>query len=243
VAVQRFDGREAIVTGAASGIGRATVVRLLDEGASVVAVDVRPGEQAGDRVHEVVGDISDPAVSAAAVDAAVERFGGLHVLANVAGILRTARTHEHDLDTWHQVLAVNLTGTFLACKAALPVMLAGGGGAIVNTASTAALSGHPWAAAYSASKGGVLAFTKVLAVEYGRDGIRANCVCPGSIDTPITGDFVFPEGVDTRLITRCMALDKPRGPETVAAAVAFLASDDAAHVNGESLRVDGGTLS
>jgi NAD(P)-dependent dehydrogenase (short-subunit alcohol dehydrogenase family) len=240
--VQRFDGRVAIVTGAASGIGRATVARLVDEGASVVAVDVRPSEQAGDRVHEVVGDISDPATSTAAVDAAVERFGGLDVLANVAGILRTAKTHEHDLDTWHQVLAVNLTGTFLACKAALPVMLAGGGGAIVNTASTAALSGHPWAAAYSASKGGVLAFTKVLAVEYGRDGIRANCVCPGSIDTPITGDFVFPEGVDTRLITRCMALDKPRGPETVAAAVAFLASDDAAHVNGESLRVDGGTL-
>jgi NAD(P)-dependent dehydrogenase (short-subunit alcohol dehydrogenase family) len=240
--VQRFEGRTAVVTGAASGIGRATVERLVEEGATVVAVDVRPADDLGGRVHVVVGDVSDPAVTEQAVAEAVARTGALHVLANVAGILRTARTHEHPLDTWEQVLAVNLTGTFLACKAAIPALLDAGGGAIVNTASTAALSGHPWAAAYSASKGGVLAFTKVLAVEYGRDGIRANCVCPGSIDTPITEDFVFPDGVDTRLITRCMALDKPRGPETVAAAIAFLASDDAAHVNGESLRVDGGTL-
>jgi NAD(P)-dependent dehydrogenase (short-subunit alcohol dehydrogenase family) len=234
--MMRFEGRTAIVTGAASGIGRATVERLLAEGATVVAVDVRP--PGTDGAIEVVGDVADPATSERAIEAA----GPLHVLANVAGILRTARTHEHPLDTWDQVLAVNLTGTFLACRAAIPALLASGGGAIVNVASTAALAGHPWAAAYSASKGGVLALTKVLAVEYARDGLRANCVCPGSIDTPITGDFVFPEGVDTRLIKRMMALDHPRGPETVAAAIAFLASDDAAHVNGESLRVDGGTL-
>jgi NAD(P)-dependent dehydrogenase (short-subunit alcohol dehydrogenase family) len=190
----------------------------------------------------LAGDVSDPSVAEQAVAAAIDRFGALHVLANVAGILRTARTHEHDFATWDHVLAVNLTGTFAFCRAAIPALLDAGGGAIVNTASTAALSGHPWAAAYSASKGGVLALTKVIAVEYGREGIRANCVAPGSIDTPITGDFVFPEGVDTRLVKRLMALDRARGPETVAAAIAFLASDDAAHVNGESLRVDGGTL-
>jgi NAD(P)-dependent dehydrogenase (short-subunit alcohol dehydrogenase family) len=214
----------------------------VDEGASVVAVDVQPVEGLDGDVHSMVGDISDPDTAERAVGEAVDRYGALHALANVAGILRTARTHQHPLDTWDRVLAVNLTGTFLACRAAIPAMLDAGGGAIVNTASTAALSGHPWAAAYSASKGGVLALTKVLAVEYARDGIRTNCVCPGSIDTPITADFEFPEGVDTRLITRCMAIDHPRGPETVAAAIAFLASDDAAHVNGESLRVDGGTL-
>ena len=236
--VQRFEGRTAIVTGAASGIGRATVERLLAEGATVVAVDVQP-PGAG---IEVIGDVADAETSERAVAAALDATGALHVLANVAGILRTARTHEHPLDTWDHVLAVNLTGTFLACKAAIPALLETGGGAIVNTASTAALAGHPWAAAYSASKGGVLALTKVLAVEYARDGLRTNCVCPGSIDTPITSDFLFPEGVDTRLIKRMMAIDHPRGPETVAAAIAFLASDDAAHVNGESLRVDGGTL-
>ena len=240
--VERFEGRTAIVTGAASGIGRATVERLRAEGATVVAVDVRP-TGLGNGVVEVVGDIALPETAEQAVAAAVDATGAVHVLANVAGILRTARTHEHALETWDQVLAVNLTGTFLACKAAIPALLAAGGGAIVNTASTAALAGHPWAAAYSASKGGVLALTKVLAVEYARDGLRTNCVCPGSIDTPITGDFVFPDGVDTRLIKRMMAIDHPRGPETVAAAIAFLASDDAAHVNGESLRVDGGTLS
>ncbi len=242
--MERFEGRTAIVTGAASGIGQATVARLVAEGATVVAVDVKePEVPAG--VHVVVGDVSDRAVSDRAVAEAVERTGALHVLANVAGILRTARTHEHPRETWDRVLAVNLTGTFLACQAAIPAMLetAAGTAAIVNTASTAALAGHPWAAAYSASKGGVLALTKVLAVEYARDGIRANCVCPGSIDTPITGAFEFPEGVDTRLIKRMMAIDRPRGPETVAAAIAYLASDDASHVNGESLRVDGGTLS
>jgi NAD(P)-dependent dehydrogenase (short-subunit alcohol dehydrogenase family) len=239
--VQRFEGKVALVTGAASGIGRATVERLVDEGALVVALDVTPVDEAPGIVP-LTGDVSDPAVAESAVAAAVERFGALHVLANVAGILRTARTHEHDFATWDRVLAVNLTGTFACCRAAIPALLDAGGGAIVNTASTAALSGHPWAAAYSASKGGVLALTKVIAVEYAREGIRANCVCPGSIDTPITGDFVFPEGADARLVKRLMAIDRPRGPETVAAAIAFLASDDAAHVNGESLRVDGGTL-
>jgi NAD(P)-dependent dehydrogenase (short-subunit alcohol dehydrogenase family) len=239
--MQRFGGKVALVTGAASGIGRATVDRLVAEGAKVVALDVASVEE-GDAIVAVRGDVSDPAVAEAAVATAVERFGALHAVANVAGILRTARTHEHDFATWERVLAVNLTGTFACCRAAIPALLDAGGGAIVNTASTAALSGHPWAAAYSASKGGVLALTKVIAVEYARDGIRANCVCPGSIDTPITGDFAFPEGVDTRLVKRLMAIDRPRGPETVAAAIAFLASDDAAHVNGESLRVDGGTL-
>jgi len=240
--MQRFEGRTAIVTGAASGIGRATVERLVAEGASVVAVDVRPVAGVTGDVVALAGDVSDPAVAERAVATAVERWGALHVLANVAGILRTARTHEHPLDTWDQVLAVNLTGTFLACRAAIPALLEGGGGAVVNTASTAALSGHPWAAAYSASKGGVLALTKVIAVEYAKQGLRANAVCPGSIDTPITGDFELPQGADMKLLTRIMAIDRPRGPETVAAAIAFLASDDAAHVNGESLRVDGGTL-
>jgi len=164
------------------------------------------------------------------------------VLANVAGILRTANTHEHSLEVWDQVIAVNLTGTFLCCRAAIPALLDSGGN-IVNVSSTAALAGHPWAAAYSASKGGVLALTRTIAVEYGKRGLRCNAVCPGSIKTPITNDFEFPEGADTDLVRRIMSLGKPRGPETVAAAIAFLASDDAVHINGEDVRVDGATLS
>jgi NAD(P)-dependent dehydrogenase (short-subunit alcohol dehydrogenase family) len=140
------------------------------------------------------------------------------------------------------VLAVNLSGTFAFCRAAIPALIEHQGN-IVNVSSTAALSGHPWAAAYSASKGGVLALTKVIAVEYAKQGLRCNAVCPGSITTPITKQFEFPDGADFKLVDRIMAIDKPRGPETVAAAIAFLASDDAAHVNGEHIRVDGGTLS
>jgi len=229
----------AIVTGAASGIGRATADRLADEGAIVVRADVA---KEGLDDAAIVGDVSDPSFAPLLVTQTVERHGRVDVLANVAGILRTANTHEHSLDTWDQVLAINLTGTFLCCRAAIPELLKTHG-SIVNVSSTAALAGHPWAAAYSASKGGVLALTRTIAVEYGRRGLRCNAVCPGSIQTPITKDFEFPEGADMDLVRRIMALDKARGPETVAATIAFLASDDAAHVNGEHVRVDGATLS
>jgi len=252
--VQRFAGRVAIVTGGGSGIGQATVVRLAAEGATVLAIDVdanglasteelaaktAPGDY---EVTSTVGDVTDGDFAPAIVEAVVDRYGRLDVLANVAGILRTGVTHEASLDDWDRVLSVNLTGTFLCCRAAIPALLDSGGN-IVNVSSTSALAGHPWAAAYSASKGGVLALTRTIAVEYGQQGLRCNAVCPGSIDTPITQDFVFPEGVNTKLVRRMMALDRPRGPETVAAAIAFLASDDAAHVNGEHVRVDGATLS
>jgi NAD(P)-dependent dehydrogenase (short-subunit alcohol dehydrogenase family) len=252
--VQRFAGRVAIVTGGGSGIGQATVVRLAAEGASVLAIDVDETGLASteelaaktasgeNEVTSTVGDVTDRDFAPTIVDAVVERHGRLDVLANVAGILRTGITHEASLDDWDRVLSVNLTGTFLCCRAAIPALLDSGGN-IVNVSSTSALAGHPWAAAYSASKGGVLALTRTIAVEYGQQGLRCNAVCPGSIDTPITQDFVFPEGVNTKLVRRMMALDRPRGPETVAAAIAFLASDDAAHVNGDHVRVDGATLS
>jgi meso-butanediol dehydrogenase/(S,S)-butanediol dehydrogenase/diacetyl reductase len=250
--MQRFDGRTAIVTGAASGIGRATALRFAEEGATVIACDANT-----DGLDETIatarkatdvpmlpcpGDVSDPALGRALVALALEATGQVDVVANVAGILRTGHTHEHDLATWNQVLAVNLTGTFLCCQAAIPALLESGGN-IVNVSSTSALAGQPWSAAYSASKAGVLALTRTIAVEYGRQGLRANAVCPGSIETPITEQFVFPEGADVSLVKRIMPLDRSRGPETVAAAIAFLASDDAAHINGEHVRVDGATLS
>lgn len=244
--MNRFEGRTALVTGGGSGIGRATVHRLVEEGASVLAVDVsepglgetKAGASRPDAVTTLVGDVSDPALAPAAV-AAVEQ---LHLLVNAAGILRFEHSHEADMDAWERILAVNLTGAFRFCRAAIPALLATGG-AIVNVASTSSSFGHPWAAAYASSKGGLLALTRTLAVEYSKQGIRVNAVCPGSIDTPITGAFELPEGADGRLVRRIMAPSGMAGPGVVAAAIAYLGSDDAHHVNGADLRVDGATHS
>ena len=248
--MQRYEGRVVLVTGGGSGIGRATVHRLVDEGATVVAADIseeglaataeassRPGA-----VDTFVGDVSDPAFGPAAVAAALAH-GRLDTVVNSAGILRFEHSHEVALESWQRILDVNLTGTFLVCQAALLALLADGGGAIVNVASTAALAAHPWAVAYSASKGGVLALTRTLAIEYARQGLRANAVCPGSIDTPITGAFNLPEGADGRLLHRIMSPVGMGDPSVVAAAIAYLGSDDATHVNGADLRIDGGTHS
>ena len=253
--MQRFEGRVAIVTGAASGIGRATAQRLVDEGANVVAVD-RDGDALTETVESIgkaapvgagilalTGDVGDAATAARAVAAATGEMGRLDVLVNNAGILRFEHSHEVAAEDWDRVLRVNLTGTFQFCQAAIPPMLAAGSGAIVNVASTAATFGHAWAAAYAASKGGVLALTRTLAVEYAKQGLRVNAVCPGSIDTPITGAFNVPPGADATLVRRIMAPVGVSGPEPVAAAIAYLASDDAAHVIGADLRIDGGTHS
>jgi NAD(P)-dependent dehydrogenase (short-subunit alcohol dehydrogenase family) len=175
--------------------------------------------------------------------AAARDFGGrLDLLVNGAGILRFEHTHEATLAGWEQILRVNLTGTFLFCQAALPALL-DQRGAIVNIASTSSQFGHPWAAAYASSKGGVLALTKTLAVEYAKQGLRVNSVSPGSIETPITGAFNLPDGADGRLLHRIMSPTGMAKPTVVAAAIAYLGSDDATHVNGADLRIDGATHS
>lgn len=243
----RFTGRAALVTGAGSGIGRSTCERLAAEGARVACLDLaaeaaehtaKALREAGAEAFALACDVAVPADVERAVGEAVRRLGGLQVVVNSAGILRFAHTHEEDVDEWNRVLAVNLTGTFLVCRAALPVLVAGGGGAIVNMSSTAAIKGTPWAAAYAASKGGVQALTYALAIEYGRQGVRVNCVCAGAIDTPIQRVFHVPEGADPKLLKRIMPFTGFGKPADCAAAIAYLASDDARHVNGEHLRVD-----
>jgi meso-butanediol dehydrogenase/(S,S)-butanediol dehydrogenase/diacetyl reductase len=247
---QRFDQRNALVTGAASGIGRATAIRLADEGAAVVAVDVNAGllaelEQATvDRsgsVTALVGDVGTEAGVQAIVTGAVERLGSLHVVANVAGVLSFSHTHEVSLDEWNRLISINLTGTFLMCRESLPHLLATRGN-IVNLASTAAHKGQPWASAYVASKGGVLALTRALAVEYAAQGLRANSISPGAIDTPITGAFQLPEGADIKLLNRVTPLGPFGTPEGIAAAIAYVASDEASHMNGADILIDGATL-
>ena len=249
-ALMRFEGKVALVTGAASGIGRATALRLAQEGASLLLTDVqaealeataKSATQLGARAEAHAADVSDREACRASVATCIERYGRLDTLCNIAGILRMSHAHEISQEEWNLVLAVNLSGTFYMCQAALPHLLETKG-SIVNTSSTAALAGTAYAAAYAASKGGVQALTRTLAVEYGKQGVRVNAVCPGSIKTPMSSRSALPEGMDFDLIKRIMALDEPRGPETVAAAIAFLASEDAVHVNGESIRVDGATL-
>jgi NAD(P)-dependent dehydrogenase (short-subunit alcohol dehydrogenase family) len=248
--MKRFENRVVLVTGAASGIGRASAERLAQEGAALLCTDVQAealeetvarARECGGQAEGRVSDVSRVDDVRSAVGAAIEHFGRLDVLCNVAGILQFRHSHEVSLEDWNRILAVNLTGTFLMCREAIPHLLETKGN-IVNMASTAALAGHPWASAYAASKGGVLALTRTLAVEYGKQGLRVNALCPGSITTPIQQAFQLPEGADGKLVYRMMPLDEFRGPETVASALAFLASDDAAHVNGAELRVDGATL-
>ncbi len=245
----RFTDDVAVVTGAASGIGRATALRLAGEGARVVAADISPEvevvveeiETAGGTALAVVSDVSKREGAEAPVRAAVEQFGQLDVLANIAGVLAAAHSHEVPDEQWEHILAVNLTGVFYVTRAALPALLERKG-RIVMAASTSSLSGHPWMLAYSASKGGVMAMTRTLAMEYARRGLRVNAVAPGGIDTPMVGGVRLPDDADFSLLDRISPLDEFRGPETVAAAIAFLAAPESAHVNGEILRVDGGTL-
>ncbi len=249
--LRRFEDKVVLVTGAASGIGAATAERLAAEGGRILCADLQEeavaesakrAAEAGGEAEARVTDVSDPEQVRSCVEACVDRFGRIDVLCNVAGILRFAHTHEMPVEEWNRIVQVNLTGTFLMCQAALPHLLESRG-CIVNTSSTSALKGLPYGAAYGASKAGVLALTAAIATEYGRKGVRANAVCPGSISTPMTKDPAFPDDVNMRLVMRHSPLDEFRGPETVAGLIAFLASEDAAHVNGEHVRVDGASLS
>lgn len=246
----RFDGRVVVVTGAASGIGRATAQRFGSEKGDVVCVDVnlagaeetaRLIREAGGKAHAVQCDVSDPDQVKATILGAVAAYGKLDVLANVAGIGGFHRTTEVTFETWNRFLGVNLTGQFLMCQAALPHLLETVG-AIVNVGSVAGVKSHPYSAAYCASKGGVVLMTKALAVEYGRKGLRINCVCPGGIETPIIGDFQLPEGVSQAALSRIMPLGRLGHPPEVAGAIAFLASEDATYINGAALVVDGGMI-
>jgi NAD(P)-dependent dehydrogenase (short-subunit alcohol dehydrogenase family) len=250
--MRRFDDKVVLVTGAASGIGRATVDRLAAEGATLACVDIQPelveeaaaaARDAGATARAWVCDISDEAAVQAMVADVVAEYGRLDVLCNIAGLMRVSHSHETSLADWEFVLGINLTGTFLVTRECIPHLLETKGN-IVMAASTSSLSGHPWMLAYAASKGAIMSMTYTLAVEYAKRGLRVNAVAPGGIDTPLSDAtaHMLPKDVDFGLFVRISPVDRNRGPETVASTIAFLASDDAAHVNGEYIRVDGATL-
>jgi NAD(P)-dependent dehydrogenase (short-subunit alcohol dehydrogenase family) len=244
----RLHGKIAIVTGAGSGIARATAIRLAAEGAAVACLDVVEDAvaetaagiaEAEGRAIAVKCNVADPGEVTAAVAACVEQLGPPQVLCNIAGIGRFAHTTEMALADWQRIIDVNLTGTFLMAQAALPHLLASGG-VIINTASNAGLHGLPYSAAYCASKGGVVMLTKSLAYEYIERGVRVNAVAPGGVNTPLTQSFQFPEGVSGKLLFKMQSPMGMAEPEDLAGLFAFLASDEARYMTGAIVSMDGG---
>ncbi|MDH4145869.1 MAG: SDR family oxidoreductase [Acidimicrobiia bacterium] len=243
-----LEAKTAIVTGAGSGIGRASAIRFAAEGAAVVVADIRLARceetvadivAAGGRAVPVEVDVRSAAQVEAMVDAAVRHFGRLDVLFNNAGTIRPGSATRLSEDDWHLVMDTNVTSVFLGAKYAVPVMADGGGGAIVSTASVSGLAGDPAGVAYGASKAAVINLTRCLAVDHARQNIRVNCICPGAIDTPPIGRMLAdPEARDRA--GRAHLLGRIGQPEEIAAAAVWLCSEQAGFVTGQALVVDGG---
>lgn len=237
----RLAGEIAFITGAASGIGAACAARFADEGATVVGFDLQDPPDG----HPLAGfwslDVRDEGAVAADVEAAVDAVGPPTILVNAAGVSSTGDVVNLDEGEWDRILDINLKGTFLVSKHVVPHLVAAGRGSVINLASIEGLEGLPAQAAYNASKGGVVLLTRNMAIDYGRAGVRVNCLCPGYIETPMTAVLREPGFEAVRDVFVDMHhLGRAGRPEEVAAAALFLASEDASFVSGHALVVDGG---
>jgi len=249
--VSNFEGRVAVITGAAHGIGRATALAFGRAGASVVVSDYsEAGEAVAEETRQGGGQATFIRADVARADE-VERlirdgeahFGRIDFLFNNAGIEgEQAPTADASLDNWDRVIAVNLSGVFYGMKYAIPALLRAGGGAIVNNASVAGLVGFAGIPAYAASKGGVVQLTRTVALEYATQGIRVNCVCPGVIDTPMVERFSHGDPAVRDALTSMQPVGRMGRPDEIAGAVLYLCSDEASFITGAVLPVDGGYL-
>jgi NAD(P)-dependent dehydrogenase (short-subunit alcohol dehydrogenase family) len=236
-----LDGKVAVITGAGSGMGRATAEVFVREGAKVIAGDITGAEKdtaaaLGDAVAPVHCDVTNEASVEALMAAATEQFGNLDIVCNVAGIADAAMLADASVEHYERLMEVDLKGVFLGTKHAIRAMVAGGhGGSIINWSSLGGVNGSAFTSVYSAAKAGVISFTKSAAIEYGAEGIRANCLCPGFIYTAMSAG-----GENIPGILEKAALNRGGQPEEVAEVAAFLASDRASYVSGVVLNVDGG---
>jgi meso-butanediol dehydrogenase/(S,S)-butanediol dehydrogenase/diacetyl reductase len=245
----RFQGKVAIVTGGASGIGAATLRRLASEGARVICADIddargeelsREISRAGGTARHAHCDVGELAHLESVVAYAAAEFGGLDIMMNNAVYSGGGWVAQIDPQEWEKSLRVMLTGVFYGCRAAIPALLARGGGSIVNTASIEAFGGEMLASPYTTAKAGVVNFTRNVAIEYGRRGIRANSICPGIVETPLYQRMQTFSRRSRAELERLHAIGRLIRPEEIAAVVAFLCSDDASAVTGHAMVIDGG---
>jgi meso-butanediol dehydrogenase/(S,S)-butanediol dehydrogenase/diacetyl reductase len=244
----RFANKSVLVTGAASGIGAAAAQRFAREGASVLLCDINAqGLDAvlgqiraeGGQGETMVLDVRDSQQCAGAVAQAQRLFGGLDILCNIAGIALCKNVTDITDDEWQRLVGINLNGVFFMSRAALPLLVERKG-CIVNMSSSAGLVGQAYNSAYCATKAAVTMFTKALALEYAKRGVRVNAVCPGAVVTPLMQNFSIPEDADQSLMLRLFPLLDMAQPEEIAAAVAYLASEEARYITGIALPIDGG---
>lgn len=235
----RMDGKVIMVTGAASGIGRATVEAVRQEGGIVAAADLADVDGLGnsDSAHRL--DVSSEAETAEVVAQIIARYGRIDGLATCAGISVEGSVTQFDLEKWNKAISVNLTGAMLSCRAVLPHMLAAGHGSIVTVASIYGMTGGPGNTPYNVTKGGVLQLTRSLAADYGASGIRVNAVSPGYIETPMTGMLAHAGAMRDAFVGMHL-LQRAGQPEEVGKVIRFLLSDDASFVTGANIPVDGG---